>query len=182
MKLAVPLLSLWCARSGSAWTAGSPAKRTWRAEAGSSRSFSPVAESGYVNIYGRDITDRKRAEEALRESEERFRGTFENAAVGIIHNDSAGRFLRVNERYCAIVGRPRAELLQKAFHRITHPDDLPNNVALFTAMMRGESAGYTLEKRCLRKDGSPVWVELFSSLQRDAAGRPAYAIGVVQDI
>ena len=144
--------------------------------------FAPVAGSGYVNIYGRDITDRKRAEDALRESEERFRGTFENAAVGIIHNDSAGRFLRVNERYCAIVGHPREELLQKAFHEITHPDDLPNNVALYMAMMRGESPGYTLEKRYLRKDGSPIWVELFSSLQRDAAGRPAYAIGVVQDI
>src|SRR5882672_3894837 len=53
------------------------------------------------------------AEEALRESEERFRGTFENAAVGIVHNDPSGRFLRVNEKYCAIVGYSREELLRK---------------------------------------------------------------------
>ena len=58
----------------------------------------------------RDITDRKRAEEALRESEERFRGTFENAAVGIAHTDLDGRFLRVNEKFCAILGYPREEL------------------------------------------------------------------------
>src|SRR5262245_22943515 len=129
-----------------------------------------------------DIDDHKRAAEALRESEERFRGTFENAAVGIIHNDREGRFLRVNETYCAIVGYSRAELLRKTFQDITHPDDLAVNVELYAALMRGESPGFGLEKRYLRKDGSLIWVELFASLQRDAAGRPAYAIAVIRDI
>jgi PAS domain S-box-containing protein len=129
-----------------------------------------------------DITDLKHAEEALRESEERFRGTFENAAVGIAHTDPAGRFLRVNEKFCAIVGYPRAELLRKAFQDITHPDDLAASIDSLAALMRGESTVFGLEKRYLRKEGSLVWVELFASLQRDAAGKPAYAIAVVQDI
>jgi PAS domain S-box-containing protein len=129
-----------------------------------------------------DITDLRQAEEALRASEQRFRGTFENAAVGIAHTDPRGRFLRVNAKFCAIVGYAHAELLQKTFQDITHPDDLAASVEPFAALMREESSGFGLEKRYLRKDGSLVWVELFVSLQRDAAGKPAYAIAVIQDI
>jgi PAS domain S-box-containing protein len=129
-----------------------------------------------------DITDLRQTEEALRASEERFRGTFENAAVGIAHTHPTGRFLRVNEKFCAIVGYPREVLLQKTFQDITHPDDMAASLDPFTAVFRGESPGFELEKRYLRKDGSPVWVELFVSLQRDAAGQPAYAIAVLQDI
>jgi PAS domain S-box-containing protein len=137
-----------------------------------------------VGTFGvaRDFTQFKRAEEALRESEQRFRGTFENAAVGIVHTDPSGRFLRVNEKFCAIVGYPREELLERTFHDITHPDDLAASVEPFAALMRGESHDFGLEKRHVRKDGSLVWVELFASLQRDAAGKPAYAIVVLQDI
>jgi two-component system, sensor histidine kinase and response regulator len=129
-----------------------------------------------------DITDLRRTEEALRESEERFRGTFENAGAGIAHTDPTGRLLRVNEKFCAIVGYPREELLQKTFQDITHPDDLTNSLGSLAVLMRGESAVVRHEKRYVRKDGSVVWVELFTSLQRDAAGQPAYAIAVVQDI
>jgi PAS domain S-box-containing protein len=131
---------------------------------------------------GRDNTDRKRAEDALRESEERFRGTFENAGVGIAHTHPSGRLLRVNEKFCAIVGYPRAELLQKTFQDLTHPDDLAASIGSLAALMRGESAVVGHEKRYVRKDGSPVWVQMFASLQRDAVGQPAYAIAVVQDI
>jgi two-component system, sensor histidine kinase and response regulator len=129
-----------------------------------------------------EITDRKRAEEALRESEERFRGTFENAAVGIAHTHPEGRFLRVNEKFCAIIGYPREELLEKTWHDITLPDDLAASIDVSAAALRGESPGLPLEKRYLRKDGSLVWVELFVSLQRDAAGAPGYLIAIVQDI
>jgi PAS domain S-box-containing protein len=129
-----------------------------------------------------EITDFKRAEEALRESEERFRGTFENAAVGIAHTDAAGRFLRVNEKFCTIVGYPREELLQKTVRDLTHPDDLATSVESFAALMREELASYGVEKRYARKDGSLVCVELFVSLQRDAAGEPDYGIVFIQDI
>jgi PAS domain S-box-containing protein len=138
-----------------------------------------------VDIVTRTVAiaiEQSRAEQALRESEERFRGTFENAAVGMAHTDLHGRFLRVNQRFCRIVGYPREGLLQKTFQDITHPDDLAASIEPFTALMRGESPAFGLEKRYLRQDRSPVWVELFVSLQQDAAGNPAYAIAVVQDI
>ncbi len=116
-------------------------------------------------------------------SEERFRGTFENAPVGIVHNDPAGRFLRVNGTYCAIVGYSREELLQKTIQDIIHPEDVPGFVELYeSSFARGESPDFGLERRYLRKDGSTVWVEVFTSFQRDVSGRPAYAIAAVQDI
>jgi PAS domain S-box-containing protein len=130
----------------------------------------------------RDITDRKQAEEALRESEERFRGTFENAAVGVANVDFAGRWLRVNQRLCDIVGYTREELLQKTFQEMTHADDLPMCVEQFTPFAQGGLPNYSMQKRYIRKDGSIVWVEIFGSLQRDAAGKPAYAIAMIQDI
>ena len=130
----------------------------------------------------REIAERRRIEEALRENEERFRGTFENAAVGIAHKAADGRFLRVNEKYCEIVGYSRDELLERTFCDITHPDDLAAELERYTALMRGELPSYTLEKRYLRKDGSLIWIDLSVSLQRDAAGRPAYAIAILQDI
>ena len=129
-----------------------------------------------------DITDLREIEEALRASEERFRGTFENAAVGIAHRDAAGRFLRVNEKFCAIVGYSREELLQKTMRDITHPDDLAASIDALAALWQGESPTLGLEKRYVRKDGSLVWGELFASLQRDAAGKPAYDISIINDI
>ena len=142
------------------------------------------SEGNIVKWFGTctDITDLRQIEEALRESEERFRGTFENAAVGIAHRDATGRFLRVNEKFCAIVGYSREELLQKTMRDITHPDDLAASIDAFTALWQGESPTLGLEKRYVRKDGSLVWGELFASLQRDAAGKPAYDIAIVNDI
>jgi PAS domain S-box-containing protein len=145
------------------------------------QAFQDCGRCFFVSL-ARDVTDRRRAEEALRESEGRFRGTFENAAVGIAHTHPTGRFLRLNEKFCAIVGYPHEELLQKTFQDITHPDDLAASLDPFGALLRGESAAFGLEKRYLRKDGSLIWVELFVSLQRNPAGQPAYAIAVIQDI
>ncbi len=79
----------------------------------------------------------------MRESEERFRGTFENAPVGIVHNDNAGRFLRVNGTYCAIVGYSRVELVQKTLPDIIHPEDLAAHVELYeSCFTRGESPAF----------------------------------------
>jgi two-component system sensor histidine kinase/response regulator len=144
--------------------------------------FAPDGSLRFIEGLNLDMTSRKQSEEALRESEERFRGTFENAAVGIAHVHPTGQLLRVNETCCAIVGYSREELLGNNFLDFTHPDDSATTTELFAGLLRGDSLGYTLEKRYLRKDGSPVWAQVAVSLQRDAAGRPAYAIGVIQDI
>src|SRR5258705_986276 len=142
--------------------------------------FAPDGPLRFTEGLNRDMPRQKQAEQAMRESEERFRGTFENAAVGIVHNDASGRFLRVNQKYCAIVGYSREELLQKALQDIIHPDDLAAHVELCaSSFTRGESPACGMERRYLRKDGSTVWVEVFASFQRDASGRPAYAIAAV---
>ena len=90
--------------------------------------------------------------------------------------------LRVNEKYCEIVGYTRDELLARTFQDITHPEDLAAELEQYTPLMRGELPSYSLEKRYIRKDGSLIWIDVSVSLQRDAAGQPAYAIAVLQDI
>ena len=114
--------------------------------------------------------------------EARFRGTFEQAAVGMAHVGLDGRWLLVNSRLCEITGYPRDELLALAFQDITHPDDLDADPALVRALLDGEIATYAMEKRYLRKSGGPVWVNLTVSLLRDAAARPERFIAVVEDI
>ena len=129
-----------------------------------------------------EIAERARAEAPLRASEERFRGTFENAAVGIAHEDLTGRFLRLNERFCAILGYPQTELVGKTLAEVTHPEDLAADLERFSALTLGESTSYTMEKRFIRKDGRSVWAHLTVSLQFDAVGKPAYCIKIIQDI
>jgi two-component system, sensor histidine kinase and response regulator len=142
----------------------------------------------YARVRGIARHNRELAEQVdqrtheLRESEERFRGTFENAAVGIAHVDHEGRFLRVNENYCAILGYSRDELTRMTVQQLTDPDDLATSLPPLRAVLDSESSGVILERRCLRKDGSVVWVASSVAPQRDTAGRTAYAISVIADI
>ena len=129
-----------------------------------------------------DITKRKAAEAALERSELRFRGTFENAAVGIAHVGMDGAWLRVNERLCEFVGYSKKELLKKTFQDITHPDDIAPDLEKFGPLMRGEIDSYDMDKRYFHKDGSLIWVHLTTALQRDETGKPLYCISVVEDI
>ncbi|MDX1932336.1 MAG: PAS domain S-box protein [Capsulimonadales bacterium] len=126
--------------------------------------------------------ERRRIDSARRESEERFRRTFEQAAVGIAHVAPDGRFLRVNQRLCDIVGYSRDVLLARAFQEITHPDDLDKDVSFTRRLLSGEIATYSMEKRYLCRDGAIVWVQLTVSLARATNGQPDYFISVVEDI
>lgn len=129
-----------------------------------------------------DITERKQAEEALRESDERFRSVFEQAAVGICYSDLDGKFIRVNKRFCEITGYNAEELLQMTYREITHPDDLAISPDQGRKLLAGEIEAYSFHKRYIRKDGAIIWVNLTVSLMYEASGDPKYEIGVIEDI
>jgi PAS domain S-box-containing protein len=129
-----------------------------------------------------DITDRIQAEAAIRESEDRFRITFEQAAIGVAHVGLAGQWLRVNQKLCEIVGYSEAELLDCTFQDITHPDDLATNLEYASQLIAGEIETYAMEKRYIHKLGKIVWVNLTVSLRRDAAGAPIHFISAVEKI
>ncbi|TCO83789.1 PAS domain S-box-containing protein [Plasticicumulans lactativorans] len=139
------------------------------------------APAGY-SVITRDITEQRLAARRLAEQEERFRVTFEQAAVGIAHVAPDGRWLRVNERLCAIVGYSREELLARRFQDLTHPDDLAADVAMLQRLLGGEATTYVREKRYLHRDGSVVWIELTVALCRGADGTPKFFVTVLQDI
>jgi PAS domain S-box-containing protein len=129
-----------------------------------------------------DMIERAEAEAALRESEERFHATFDQAAVGIAEVSPEGRWMRVNQKLCDIVGYSREELLLKTFQDITHPDDLDVDLVYVRQMLAGEIKNYSLEKRYFRKDGSLVWINLTVALVCGETGQPNYFISVVEDI
>jgi PAS domain S-box-containing protein len=137
---------------------------------------------GAVVVNQRDITERKRAEEALREGEERFRSTFQQAAVGIAHVALDGRWLRVNGKLCEILGYNREELLGMTFQAVTHPEDLHKDLEQTKRLLAGEVETHSMEKRFLRKDGSVIWANVTVSLARGTSGEPAYFIPVIMDI
>ena len=112
--------------------------------------------TGVASI-GYDITHRKEAETALKESEERFRSTFEQAAAGMGYRTLEGRWVRVNQRLCDIVGYTREEILTMTYQEITHPDDRDLDLDAERKLVTGELQTLTREKRYLRKGGSPVW-------------------------
>jgi len=122
-----------------------------------------------------------RSDEAL-EANRRFESTFEQAAVGIAHLDTDGRWLRINRRFCEIAGYDHDELMQKTVDDITHPDDLPRDQAARGAMMSGNLDYSAVEKRYVRKDGRIVWVAATRSTVRDATGRPEFFVAVVEEI
>jgi PAS domain S-box-containing protein len=129
-----------------------------------------------------DIHELKIAEAALRESEQRLRATYENAAIGIVEVDVNGQFLRINEWLCAISGYERDELLAMKICDLTFPDDQAQDLELFYRQMAGEIDVYSLEKRILHKDGHLVWLGLSASRVDDPDGRPLYGIRVLRDI
>jgi len=139
---------------------------------------SPALFTGFL----RDITDRRRTEVELRKSEELFRATYHQAAIGIAHVALDGRWLRLNQRYCEILGYSQDELTSLRFPDVTHPEDSAADQAELQRLAGGETDTFSREKRYIRKDGSVVWVNVTVSLVRDPTGRPDYFIKIAEDI
>ncbi|MGE5109575.1 MAG: two-component system sensor histidine kinase NtrB [Acidobacteriaceae bacterium] len=118
----------------------------------------------------------------LRDREERFRTTVDQAPVGISHTDAKGRWLYVNEKFCDMVGYSKEELLSRTFAEITHPDYISQNEELDRKLFAGEIDHFSFEKQYIKKNGEPVWVHLTVSLVRSHDGHPAYTIGIIEDI
>jgi PAS domain S-box-containing protein len=129
-----------------------------------------------------DVTPQHDAEARLRESEARFRRTFELAGSGMAHIGMDRRFIRVNRRLCEILGYSEQELLGLTGRQISHPDDLDIINEQRPRLYAGEIDAVRVEKRYLRKDGSVVWVHFSMTVERDDAGAPLYEIAVFEDI
>ncbi|VTR91563.1 diguanylate cyclase : Multi-sensor hybrid histidine kinase OS=Geitlerinema sp. PCC 7407 GN=GEI7407_2018 PE=4 SV=1: Response_reg: PAS_3: PAS_9: HisKA: HATPase_c [Gemmata massiliana] len=130
-----------------------------------------------------DVTEAKRAEEALRASEEEFRTTFERAGVGKVHADPhTGRIVRVNPAFCALVGYTADELVGRTVGDVSHPDERDASDERFGALVRGDIPQYAVEKRYVRKDGSVLWGRVTATVVRTPNGTPVRVCAIVEDI
>jgi PAS domain S-box-containing protein len=139
--------------------------------------------TGLVRWYGVvfDISDRKAAEEALKEREGQLSAFIDQTTAGFAEVDLTGRFILVNDRFCEIAGRSREELLKLGMQEITHPDDLPANLAKFERAV-ADGTPFAHEKRYIRPDGSTVWVNNSVSVIRRPSGEPYGVLAVAMDV
>jgi PAS domain S-box-containing protein len=130
----------------------------------------------------RDITERKKFEQALKASEEAFRSAMENAPIGMAVVGIDGKWLRVNSALCKLVGYTEQELLATNVQSISHPDDAISNVEYMQKLMLGETSVFQVEKRYRHKKRHIVWVLLSLSLVRGDDGKPKHFVAQIQDI
>jgi len=130
----------------------------------------------------RDMTERKRTEDALREARDRFRSIFDHAPIGVAVVSLEGRYLQVNRSLCEILGYTEEELQALTWQEITHPDDLAVSSAFVRRILEGEFPRYHLEKRFLHSDGHIVWASLSVSLLRNAEDEPLSFVSQIQDV
>ena len=147
---------------------------------GVNRLHDPDIKAIIVNY--RDTTARRRAEAALEESERVYRSTFDEAPIGVAHTSLTGKFLRVNEYLCQLLGYASQELTRLEFTAITHPDEIGRDVAALRALAANQMHRYTCEKRYRRKDGSFVLANLAVGVHRDRLGEASFFIAVIEDL
>jgi PAS domain S-box-containing protein len=132
--------------------------------------------------YTIDITDHKRAEEKIRESEDRFRVIFERSTVGMSLTAADGELLRINKEFANMLGYTMEEIQQLNFAQLTHPDDIAKSRESIRVLLADEQNVYRMEKRYLHKSGDIVWVDLSTTLLRDEQGMPLYFITTIVNI
>lgn len=131
---------------------------------------------------GRDVTARKRAETALKESEQQLQLIFENAPIGMALTDLSKSFIKVNKAYCDIIGYSKKELLTMTYEEITHPDDVKMENEILDQTRSGMGNNFHFEKRYIHKNGRIVYVDLRLNVLRDSMGKPYQQISQVVDI
>lgn len=130
----------------------------------------------------RDVTDRKRAEMKVQESEERFRSAFEANPIGMILVAGDYSFIRANQAFCEMLGYTEQELRGLKFTDISHDKTAAGDVELAERVFRGEMQSYTYEKQCLTKDRRVIWARLTATVIRDEHGPPLYGLGMVENV
>jgi PAS domain S-box-containing protein len=142
------------------------------------------AEGRYCGALGMhtDISARRLAEEALRETNELFQSTFEQAAVGITHTTPEGRWLRFNRRFCEILGATPEQIEARALSDFLFPDDPTAIPEGYRRLLRGDISHFTTEVSHLRDDSSVIWLQVTASLVRGGGGEPKYFVTIMQDV
>jgi two-component system, cell cycle sensor histidine kinase and response regulator CckA len=141
-----------------------------------------VGKQSYCQAIIRDVTERKKAESALRESSERFRAIYENAGIGIALVDCDGHPVKCNPAFEKMIGYKSEELKVKSFTEITHPEDRALDWGLYGELLANKREKYTIEKRYVRRNGEIMWGLLTVTLLSKVPGEPECAIGMVEDI
>jgi len=129
-----------------------------------------------------DVTETRRVQEALRESEQRFRAAFENGAVPMALTAPDGRMMMVNSALCRMIGYSPSELVGRGAFDFTHPEDLALTRSNMQRLVLGGESSYRIEKRYLHKDGHVIWADVSAAAVRDAQGRFLYFVAHLQDI
>jgi PAS domain S-box-containing protein len=125
----------------------------------------------------------REVEEALRISDAGFRAMFELSGIGMVQADApAFRFTRVNQKFCEIAGYSAEELLTQTYIGFTHPLDRQRDMSEFAQVLRGKADSWSIEKRCVRKDGSVIWVGVNGAVLRDDAGRAVRILAMIGDL
>ena len=135
-----------------------------------------------IGIAAVDLTEQKLAEDALKESEARFRAAFDDGSVAMALTALDTTLMKTNAAFCRLLGFSEAELTGRRFTEITHPDDLGDNLPGIQRLVSGEIPTFRMEKRYIRKDGTVIWVDMSTASVRDDQGRPAYLVTHVHDI
>jgi PAS domain S-box-containing protein len=142
-------------------------------------------ETGEVTYFAaahRDVTERHRVEEELRRREEELRSLFDLSAIGMAKVSSDGRYLRVNRKYCQMLGYSEQEMLNLTLYDVTHPEDREASAVKMSSSFNGEPEEYSIEKRYVRKDGAIIWALVNWTIVRDDEGHPLLSVANIQDI